>query len=315
MESRQAADRDRAVCPTLPHPIPLDKPYDELPFWQFEQDFAGQLQASWGAYVRWSWRLLKDVYAHRPQLELQEQTEQSQAAIGQHLGHRPRSRAWSLLPHKSLTRSAILVDSEALADLVGTSSVSTGDRELLLKQLRANDFRAWNRYFKVKQFGDEKGELRRFEGSIRTDGVSCSVLMERPGVTAGAYQAAHRRQHVGSEQRHYLPVATYEGVRLVAIDPGEKSPLNGVVDGDEQRRHDVIGMSGKEYRMKAGFPRFTGRRKARLVGSPEMARLLRGIPNYHVSESQMLHQHIRYVLEHALALRAFAGSDVVAKDK
>lgn len=182
----------------------------------------------------------------------------------------------------------------------------------------------WWQYFRLCKVASKKFQPpyhnslstdgHRFYGSLRTDGVSCSILLERPNRLARDVEAGRKCPQVGADRRQYIPHFPL-GVRVVALDPGPKGPLTGVVAGDDWSNHQVIEVSGKQYRSEAWFGRAKQRRKNRLLGTPGMEALMTRIPGYRTPHVADLCVHLHYILEHLDELRAFGGRRIVAKDK
>ncbi len=313
-ESRDAAVLDYLWCQDLPHPIPQG--VDHLSASAFDEVFDEQLQTAWPAYLRWSWRLLRDTHERQQQLRQQEHLEAQEGDVGRHRPKRPRSRTWSLLPNKGFGRSAVQIESEGLAELLGSQKLS--------KRLRSGGYEMWWTYFRLDKVASKRFQPpyqtslsphgHRFYGSLRTDGVSCSVLLERPNISAKDLAARRRCCQVGADKRQYIEHFPLDA-RVVALDPGPKGPLTGVVNGDEWHDHQVIEVSGKQYRSEAWFGRAKQRRRNRLLGAPGMEALLTHIPGYHTPYVSDLCAHLKYVLEHLEELREFAARRIVAKDK
>lgn len=260
--------------------------------------------------------MLRDTHERQQQLRQQEHEEAQEDEIGQPRQKRPRSRTWSLLPNKGFKRSAIQIESKALAELLGSQK--------LHHQLRNNGYEMWWRYFRLGKVASKKFQPpyhsslskqgHRFYGSLRTDGVSCSVLLDRPNRTATDVEAARNGPQIGAQRLQYVKHFPLN-VRVVAVDPGPKGPLTGVVNGDGWRRHQIIEVSGKQYRSEAWFGRAKQRHRKRLSSKPGMEALMTGIPTYHTPNVADLCAHLKYVLEHLEELREFSGQRVVAKDR
>lgn len=315
-ESRDAAEQDYLMSQDLPHPIPHEKPYVNLPSYIFEDDFDRQLQTHWPAYLRWSWRMLNDVHAHKQQLRQQEQEEAQADEIGLPRQKQPRSRTWSLIPNRGWGCSSIQIDSVGLAALLGSQKLET--------ELLANGYALWWAFFNLNKVVNQQHRPprtdsssmagHRFWGSIRSDGVSCSILLERPNRTVQQMQATDSVASVGANKQQYV-FSLPPFARIVALDPGPKDPITGVVDGDRRGGHQVIHVSGKQFRAEAWYGRAKQRRERRLKRSPGMQDLLTGVPNYHTPCVNELCGHIQYVLQHLEALRGHAGQRVILKDK
>ena len=316
-ESRDAADRDHVHSHELPHPIPHDRPYAELHPAVFTEDFDRQLQAFWPAYLRWSWRMLTDIHLHKQQLREQEQLEEQETDLGRPRQKHPRSQTWSIIPNRGWGCSSIQIDSVGLAGLLGSQKLET--------PLGADGHSLWWAFFNLDKVVNQQHRPpnhmktvsttgHRFWGSIRSDGVSCSVILHRPTRTAREVQAERICEQVGADRKQYVPELP-AFVRLVALDPGPKDPVIGVVDGDSHGAHNIIHVSGKQFRAEAWFGRAKQRSKSRLVKSAGMQELQTLIPSYHTPHVEELCIHLQYVLSHLEELRGHAGHRAVLKDR
>lgn len=211
------------------------------------------MEMSWWSYLGILWRILR-VFEEFNRLDAGNRVEN---------GNRQRGlRLFSLLPLYSFRAKHITIDTDSLHSLwclAGFPAPILRFRE---------DFEVWwNRAFKLEKVTSTSlGQGgRQFEYSIKTDGISASVVLRKelpPPSDLDEYgwrwgNVDEARIRVG-----FVPLLIQENVPVVGLDPGRRD-LYTCSSGSGPTRNGIsFSMSTKTWRNLAGITRATLRRES-----------------------------------------------------
>lgn len=234
-------------------------------------------------------------------------------------------KAFSLLPQKQFRAPFIHISNTVLRALLTALRGKKRKREeeydvvqayvsYLLECEDDND-QLWRECFRVETVA--KGR-KRFAGSIKTDGISVSVTVEVPivgdplpskGRARKSEIAKREKAAAGEARREVLEKWTGKKSipeRIVAIDPGVKSPFTGVVHNaaamntlpDENSVHfETFSWSARKYYDECGFTRRISEMKKWTAAAPDVQNFNSTISSGKTASLAAYSQRVAQVLE------------------
>jgi hypothetical protein len=194
----------------------------------------------------------------------------------------PLLRRFTLLPIYSFQTRHITIDTKALFHLWHRIHFFGFDPPEDWQAFQEEADEWWRRSFAINKVTTA---TRRFTKTLMTDGVACSVMLNRP-------RAPHRGLSISPEgDNGYLEWPTGDNIRVVGVDPGRRDVFTAVASDKT-----VAKCSTKEYYHLARFDQTRQSREKWMASSGELADLIRDIPMSGVSVSLSFDAFLEYVL-------------------
>ena len=163
------------------------------------------------------------------------------------------SRCFTMLPNRGFSKLHIALEGETIGKLCRQADIKVPPEGFV------TNHDAWDQVFKLHKIGSQHDKpdtaAAFFPGkSIRTDGVACSVVMQKKAASPSAKK--RKRGDAGPTAVNDIQAhCPSPSDRVVGIDPRKKPDiLVGVVmHRASASEEEVIKVSMKEWRERAGF--------------------------------------------------------------